>query len=270
MDIKNILTIAGSDSIGGAGIQADLKTITSYKYYGMSAITAITAQNTMGVQSSLDIEKGMLRDQLISICEDVLPDAVKIGMVANPQQVEVISEIIDKYLRDIPIVLDPVITSTSGFNLTPNATVEKMEEILFDKITLITPNIIEAGIIYGKKIEKLEEMKEAAKILYERYNTAVLIKGGHLKESKDDVLFDKAGLSVIKGENIDNENTHGTGCTLSSAITCELASGKSLYDAVFSAKKYLTGAIAFGFDIGKGRGSLYHMYNLRDKNENKL
>lgn len=268
MEIKKILTIAGSDSSGGAGIQADLKTITSYGYYGMSAITAITAQNTMGVQSSLAVGREMLFMQLKSICEDILPDAVKIGMVANPEQVEVIAEFAEKSLKNVPLVLDPVITSTSGFNLVPDDTVEKMKEILFDKARLITPNLIEAGIIYGKRVENLDEMKEAANFLYEKYGTAILIKGGHLKDSKDDVLCYDDGIFVIEGKNISNKNTHGTGCTLSSAIACELSAGKNLLDAVTSAKNYLTGAIAFGFDIGKGRGPLYHMYKLSDKNEN--
>ncbi|MEQ2400702.1 bifunctional hydroxymethylpyrimidine kinase/phosphomethylpyrimidine kinase [Peptoniphilus hominis (ex Hitch et al. 2025)] len=268
MEIKKILSIAGSDSSGGAGIQADLKTITSYKFYGMTAITAITAQNTMGVQASSPISEQMLKSQLLSICQDIMLDAVKIGMVASPGQVEVISEIAEKYFKDLPIVLDPVITSTSGFTLVPDDTLEKMKEILFQKATLITPNLIEAGIIYGKKIESLEEMKEAAEFLYNKYKVAFLIKGGHLKDSKDDVLCGREGLFVIEGKNIDNKNTHGTGCTLSSALACELAKGKSLYDALVAAKKYLSGAIAYGFDIGRGRGPLYHMYNLSDKNEN--
>lgn len=267
MNIKNILTIAGSDSSGGAGIQADLKTITSYKFYGMSAITAITAQNTLGVQSSLTINEKMLEEQLISICEDIMPDAVKIGMVANPEQVEVISNIYNKYLKNVPLVLDPVITSTSGFTLVPDNTVEKMKKILFNKSTLITPNIIETGIIYGSEISNINEMKEAAKAIYEKYGASVLVKGGHLEGSKDDVLCSDKGVDIITGKNIHNKNTHGTGCTLSSAIACELAKGKNLLDAVISAKKYLTGAIEFGFDIGHGRGPLYHMYNLSDKNE---
>lgn len=194
MGIKKILSIAGSDSSGGAGIQADLKTITSYKFYGMTAITAITAQNTMGVQASSPISEEMLKGQLLSICQDIMPHAVKIGMVASPGQVEVISEIAEKYFKDLPIVLDPVITSTSGFTLVPDDTLEKMKEILFQKATLITPNLIEAGIIYGKKIESLEEMKEAAEFLYNKYKVAFLIKGGHLKDSKDDVLCGREGL----------------------------------------------------------------------------
>lgn len=268
MEIKKILTIAGSDSSGGAGIQADLKTISAYRFYGMSAITAITAQNTLRVQDSLSLDERILREQLESICDDILPDAVKIGMLASPGQVEVIGEVIDRYLKDIPIVLDPVITSTSGFTLVPDDTVEKMKEVLFDKVSLITPNLIEAGIIFGKEIENHDDMKEAGKFLFEKYGTAFLIKGGHLEGSKDDLLCDGDGIFLIEGKNIENKNTHGTGCTLSSALACELAKGKNLFDAVRDAKKYLSGAIAFGLDIGRGRGPLYHMYNLSDKDEN--
>lgn len=268
MEIKKILTIAGSDSSGGAGIQADLKTISAYKYYGMSAITAITAQNTLGVQDSLTVDEAMLRAQLESICQDILPDAVKIGMVASPGQVELIAEVIDRYLRDIPIVLDPVITSTSGFTLVPDDTLEKMKEVLFDKVTLITPNLIEAGIIYGKEIKNHDDMKEAGKFLFEKYKTPFLIKGGHLEESKDDLLCNEDGIFIIEGKNIENKNTHGTGCTLSSALACELSRGKNLMDSVIAAKKYISGAIAFAYDIGRGRGPLYHMYNVSDKDEN--
>lgn len=263
MDIKKILTIAGSDSSGGAGIQADLKTITSYKLYGMSAITAITAQNTLGVQSSLAITDDMLREQLISICEDILPDAVKIGMIAGAGQVEVISEIIEKYLKEMPIVLDPVITSTSGFTLVPDETIEKMKELLFDKVTLITPNLDETNYLCNDKIMTLDKMKEKAKLLYNDFGCGVLIKGGHLENSKDDVLCDEKGISVIHGENVENKNTHGTGCTLSSAIACELALGNNLLNAVKGAKNYLTGAIEYGLDLGHCRGPVYHMYNLR-------
>lgn len=268
MEIKKILTIAGSDSSGGAGIQADLKTISAYKYYGMSAITAITAQNTLGVQDSLTVDEAMLKAQLESICQDILPEAVKIGMVASPDQVEIIAEVIDRYLRGIPIVLDPVITSTSGFTLVPDDTLEKMKEVLFDKVTLITPNLIEAGIIYGKEIKNHDDMKEAGKFLFEKYKTPFLIKGGHLEESKDDLLCDEDGIFIIEGKNIENKNTHGTGCTLSSALACELSREKNLMDSVIAAKKYLSGAIAFAYDIGRGRGPLYHMYNLSDKDEN--
>ena len=266
--MRTAVTIAGSDSSGGAGIQADIKTMMANGVYAMSAITALTAQNTTGVTSILNADSKFLGEELDAVFTDIYPDAVKIGMVASPGQVEVISEIAEKYFKDLPIVLDPVITSTSGFTLVPDETLEKMKEILFKKATLITPNLIEAGIIYGKKIESLEEMKEAAEFLYNKYKVAFLIKGGHLKDSKDDVLCGREGLFVIEGKNIDNKNTHGTGCTLSSALACELAKGKSLYDALVAAKKYLSGAIAYGFDIGRGRGPLYHMYNLSDKNEN--
>ncbi|WP_307494929.1 bifunctional hydroxymethylpyrimidine kinase/phosphomethylpyrimidine kinase [Peptoniphilus koenoeneniae] len=267
--VKTVLTIAGSDSSGGAGIQADLKTMTSYKLFGMSAITAITAQNTVGVQSSLTIEPDMLKAQLTSVCQDILPDAVKIGMVANTEQVKVIVEIIDKYLKEKPIVLDPVITSTSGFTLVPEETIEFMKKNLFGRSIVITPNLIEAGYLYKEKIDNLEKMKEAAKALGEEYKCGVLVKGGHLLNSKDDVLYYDSNLYVISGENVNNPNTHGTGCTLSSAIACELALGKNLLDAIKGGKNYLTGAIKYGLNLGSGRGPVYHMYNLKEiKNAN--
>ena len=280
--MKKVLTIAGSDCSGGAGIQADLKTFAAHGVYGMSVITSLTAQNTTGVYGIMNCKKGFTASQIDAVFEDIRPDAVKIGMLSSPSSVEIIAKCLSDYnIRNI--VIDPVMVSTSGASLTKSDTVLALEKHLLPLATLITPNIPEAEILSGHKITTHESCITTARDLSLKYNTAVLIKGGHavfndtmtaiIKEGKDDKLIEySTDILVCPGaepvyfesKRIDNPNTHGTGCTLSSAIASYLAKGLSLEVAVREAKKYITGAINAGLNLGKGRGPLNHLYNLEN------
>ena len=276
------LTIAGSDSSGGAGIQADIKTMSALGVYAMSVITAITAQNTTGVYGVQYVDDNMIENQLNCVLSDIFPDAVKIGMLSSPSSVEIIAKCLSDYnIRNI--VIDPVMVSTSGASLTKSDTVLALEKHLLPLATLITPTIPEAEILSGHKITTHESCITTARDLSLKYNTAVLIKGGHavfndtmtaiIKEGKDDKLIEySTDILVCPGaepvyfesKRIDNPNTHGTGCTLSSAIASYLAKGLSLEVAVREAKKYITGAINARLNLGKGRGPLNHLYNLEN------
>lgn len=259
---KKVLTIAGSDSSGGAGIQADLKTMISNGVYGMSCITAITAQNTTGVTKVLEVSPEILDEQLKCVFEDIFPDAVKIGMVSNSELIEVIVKNLKKYSAK-NIVVDPVMVTTSGSNLIKSGAVSALENKLFPIADLITPNLKEAEVLSEKKIKSKEDMLTSAKLIYEKSHVAVLVKGGHLDSSCDDLLYDGTE-NWFRGERIDNENTHGTGCTLSSAIASNLAKGNSLKDSIYMAKLYLNNLLMRKMDLGKGSGPLDHGYFISE------
>ena len=248
--MKKILTIAGSDPSGGAGIQADLKTITVYGMYGMSAITALTVQNTTGVFSVTEMSPDFVAQQIDCIFEDIRPDAVKIGMVSNAEIIRVIADRLS-YHRAENIVADPVMIATSGGRLMQDSAQEALIKSLLPLARIITPNIPEAEVLSGKKISCPEDMRKAAEIIAESLNGDILVKGGHLTESADDLLFSSGAVHWLRAPHIDNKNTHGTGCTLSSAIACGLAEGRSTQDSVIRAKEFITGAIACGLDLGK-------------------
>ncbi len=255
------LTIAGSDSCGGAGIQADIKTMTALGVYGMTAITALTAQNTTGVKGIKEVEGDFLREQLGCIFMDIYPDAVKTGMIPNAGLIEVVADSLKEHgVRKI--VIDPVMVSTSGSALIADAAIETLKNKLIPLGELITPNIPEAEVLCGHSINSVREIEEAAKSLFDAYGTAVLIKGGHGISDANDYLYGQGIERWFKSPRIDNPNTHGTGCTLSSAIASYLAMGYQLTDAVEKAKEYLTGAISANLDLGKGSGPLNHMYAL--------
>ena len=258
-DIKKILTIAGSDPSGGAGIQADIKTITAHKMYAMNISTALTVQNTIGIRDTFAIPPDFIAAQLDAIYDDIRPDAVKIGMVTNDAIARTIAEKLrEKNIQNI--VLDPVIASTSGCDLITSDTLFAMVDELLPIVDIVTPNLPEAAAITGVAITDEDSMLKAAEVLTERFPCAVLIKGGHLVESADDLLYADGKARWYKQKRIDNRNTHGTGCALSTAIACGLAAGKPLTIAVEDAKAYVTGAIRAGLDIGKGRGPLLHMW----------
>jgi len=258
--MKTALTIAGSDSSGGAGIQADIKAMTMNGVFAMSAITALTAQNTTGVRSVQETSPDILRDQIDAVFEDIFPDSVKIGMVSSPELIRVIAECLCRH-KAVNIVLDPVMVATSGAKLSTQEAVELMTAMLFPISTLITPNIPEAELLTDMSIKNREEMEAAARLLQSRYGCAVLVKGGHSVCDAADVLCSENGIMWYETERIDNPNTHGTGCTLSSAIAANLAKGNALEEAVRLAKEYLTGAIMVGLDLGKGSGPLDHAYD---------
>ena len=259
--IKKVLTIAGSDSSGGAGIQADIKTITAHRMYAMSAITALTAQNTTGVDGIMDVPAAFVGQQLDCIFTDIVPDAVKIGMVLSNEIIHVIADKLVRYGAQ-NIVVDPVMVSTSGSKLLSDEAVDALATTLLPLGTVITPNIPEAEVLCGFGIRSQNDMVEAAKQITQRYNSAVLIKGGHLVSDATDLLYASGAPRWFKSERVHNPNTHGTGCTLSSAIACNLASGKSLEESIGCAKQYLTGALKDMLNLGKGSGPLNHMYDL--------
>ena len=258
------LTIAGSDSCGGAGIQADLKTFSAFGVYGMSAITSITAQNTLGVRGIQAVLPEILKGQIDAVFEDFTIDAVKTGMLHNIDAIKVTVESIDKYQPQW-VVVDPVMISTSGSKLLQDDAIESMIDLLFPRSSIITPNIPEAEFLSGLKITSTDDMSIAAERLFEKGCRAVLIKGGHLNgERMTDQLFmkDQSPIS-FQSETIQTNNTHGTGCTLSSAIAASLALGESLPNAVRKAKEYIQNALMAGADVmaGHGHGPVNHLYN---------
>ena len=259
--MNTALTIAGSDSSGGAGIQADIKTMTANGVYAMSAITALTAQNTTGVTGIMEVTPVFLSLQLEAIFTDIYPDAVKTGMVSSGELIKTISSTLKKYNAK-NIVVDPVMVATSGAKLISDEAIEVLKAELLPLATVITPNIPEAEVLSEMKIEDEEGMIAAAKAIYEKYNCNVLLKGGHQINDANDLLYRDGGYVWFKGKRIDNPNTHGTGCTLSSAIASNLAKGENLDDAVKHAKDYISGALAYMLDLGKGSGPLAHCYNI--------
>jgi len=254
-----VLSIAGSDCSGGAGIQADLKTMSAHKIYGMSVITALTAQNTMGVTGVLDSTPEFVEQQMDAIFTDIIPDAIKIGMVSNKDIIVKIAEKLAKY-NGVNIVLDPVMISTSGSKLLSDDAIEVLKTQLIPLATIITPNILEAECLSGLSIESKKDMEKAALKIQEIYPGYILIKGGHLLDSSDDLLCIKNNFYWYPQVNIENENTHGTGCTLSSAIACNLAIGHDVKTSVQHAKTYITGALKANMNIGKGKGPLNHFW----------
>ena len=260
--MKTALTIAGSDSSGGAGIQADIKTMTANGVYAMSAITALTAQNTTGVYGIMEVTPEFLANQLDCIFTDIRPDAVKTGMVSSSALIEVIAQKLTQYKAE-NLVIDPVMVATSGAKLISDEAIETLKGKLLGLATLITPNIPEAQVLSGMDIRTAEDMERAAKAIYEAYGCAVLCKGGHQLNDANDLLYSKEGARWYQGRRIANPNTHGTGCTLSSAIASNLAKGCGLDEAVERAKAYISGALAAMLDLGKGSGPMNHMFDLK-------
>lgn len=262
--MKTALTIAGSDSSGGAGIQADLKTMTCNGVFGMSAVTALTAQNTTGVTAIMEVTPEFLREEIKDVVTDIFPDAVKTGMVSSSSLIEVIAKSIKDYdLKNI--VVDPVMVATSGAKLISDDAVETLEKKLLPLATVITPNIPEGEVLSGQKITSEKEMEDAARVINKKYHCAVLLKGGHSLNDANDYLFDGDSGTWFYGKRIDNPNTHGTGCTLSSAIASNLAKGENLKDSVKKAKDYLSGALGAMLNLGKGSGPLAHNWNINTK-----
>ena len=261
MQKHTALTIAGSDCSGGAGIQADLKTMTMNGVFAMSAITALTAQNTTGVTGIFETTPAFLAQQLDMIFDDIRPDAVKIGMVSSSGLIETIAERLARYGAK-NIVVDPVMVSTSGSALLETEAVSTLKKKLLPLALVITPNVPEAEVLSGMAIATERDMETAAKALYESYGCAALVKGGHSVSDANDLLYGPEGPVWFRGRRIDNPNTHGTGCTLSSAIAANLAKGFSLTDSVRRAKEYISGALAAMLDLGKGRGPMDHAFCL--------
>jgi hydroxymethylpyrimidine/phosphomethylpyrimidine kinase len=257
--MKSVLTIAGSDCSGGAGIQADIKTITTHRMYAMSVITALTAQNTTGVYGIEESSPDFVALQMKCVFEDIFPDAVKIGMVANADIIAVIASKLREYGAK-NIVVDPVMVSTSGGRLLEDSAEQTLKQQLLPVADIITPNIPEAEALSGISIRDARDMLDAAKLITKAVNGAVLIKGGHLENSADDLLYADGNAVWFRSEKVDNPNTHGTGCTLSSAIACNLAAGRGLDASVKNAKEYITGALKANLDLGKGSGPLDHCF----------
>ena len=260
--MKTALTIAGSDSSGGAGIQADLKTMTANGVYAMSAITALTAQNTTGVTDILESTPLFLSEQLDAIFTDIFPDAVKIGMVSSAELIAVIAAKLKQYGAK-KIVVDPVMVATSGAKLLRSDAVEALCRELLPLAAVLTPNIPEAEILSGMAITDAAGMEAAARLISEKYGCAVLCKGGHKVNDADDLLWREGAGKWFHGKRIDNPNTHGTGCTLSSAIASNLAKGYDLDASVERAKAYISGALAAMLDLGHGSGPMNHMFALK-------
>ena len=260
--MKTALTIAGSDSSGGAGIQADIKTMTANGVYAMSAVTALTAQNTTGVTDILESTPRFLSEQLDAIFTDIFPDAVKIGMVSSAELIAVIAAKLKEYKAE-NIVVDPVMVATSGAKLLRSDAVEALCRELLPLAAVLTPNIPEAEILSGMAITDAAGMEAAARLISEKYGCAVLCKGGHKVNDADDLLWQNGCGKWFHGRRIDNPNTHGTGCTLSSAIASNLAKGYDLDAAVKRAKDYISGALAAMLDLGRGSGPMDHMFALK-------
>lgn len=259
--MKTVLSIAGTDPSGGAGIQADMKTITVHGVYATTVITSLVSQNTTGVFEILDIPTSFIESQLKAVFEDIYPDSVKIGMVSSVEIIQTIGEQLKKY-KAKNIVVDPVMVSTSGDKLLKDNAVQALKDYLFPLADIITPNLREAEVLCGFKIANKEDMVKAAKEIAEFFSGYILIKGGHSQKDADDLLFHKGCEIWLTGPKINNPNTHGTGCTLSSAIASNLAKGKNMVTSVQKAKEYLTGAIGAKLKLGKGRGPLNHCYLL--------
>ena len=260
--MKTALTIAGSDSSGGAGIQADIKTMTANGVYAMSAVTALTAQNTTGVTDILEATPAFLAAELDAVFTDIFPDAVKIGMVSSGALITVIADKLTQYGAR-HIVVDPVMVATSGAKLLQDEAMDAMRQRLLPMAELLTPNIPEAEILAEMPITSPADMEKAARTIWERYGCAVLCKGGHDLNDANDLLWQNGAGRWFRGRRIDNPNTHGTGCTLSSAIASNLAKGFDLETSVERAKAYISGALAAQLDLGRGRGPMNHMFGLR-------
>ena len=261
MKLKTALTIAGSDSSGGAGIQADIKTMTMNGVYAMSAITALTAQNTTGVRAIQESTPEFLKQQIDAVFEDIYPNAVKIGMVSSSDLIRVIADRL-RYYDAQNVVVDPVMVASAGSSLIKQEAVLTLISELLPISTLVTPNIPEAQVLSGLTIKTKADMIIAAKYIGDNYHCAVLLKGGHSINDANDLLYVNGEMKWFEGKRIDNPNTHGTGCTLSSAIASNLAKGFSLAESVQRAKNYISGALAVMLDLGKGSGPMNHAFVL--------
>ncbi len=260
--MQTALTIAGSDSCGGAGIQADIKTMTANGVYAMSAITALTAQNTTGVTGIMEVTPDFLRLELDTVITDIRPDAVKIGMVSSSELIKVISETLKKYeLKNV--VVDPVMVATSGARLISEDAVGTLKECLLPLASVITPNIPESEVLAEMEIRSAEDMITAARKISDSYGIAVLCKGGHNLNDANDLLYRDGSYRWFEGKRINNPNTHGTGCTLSSAIASNLAKGMDLDTAVEKAKNYISGALSAMLDLGAGSGPMNHAFAIK-------
>ena len=262
--MRTALSIAGSDSSGGAGIQADIKTMTANGVYAMTAITALTAQNTTGVTGIMEVTPEFLAHQLDSIFTDIRPDAVKIGMVSSSALIQVIAEKLKEYKAE-NIVVDPVMVATSGSKLISDDAIETLKTCLMPLSSILTPNIPEAEVLAEMKVETEEEMILAAKKISETFHCAVLCKGGHQLNDANDLLYRDGEYKWFHGKRIQNPNTHGTGCTLSSAIASNLAKGYSMDESVKRAKDYISEALEAMLDLGKGSGPMKHCFNITGK-----
>ena len=262
--MRTALSIAGSDCSGGAGIQADIKTMTANGVYAMTAITALTAQNTTGVTGIMEVTPEFLAQQLDSIFTDIRPDAVKIGMVSSSALIQVIAEKLKEYKAE-NIVVDPVMVATSGSKLISDDALETLKTCLMPLSSILTPNIPEAEVLAEMKVETEEEMILAAKKISETFHCAVLCKGGHQLNDANDLLYRDGEYKWFHGKRIQNPNTHGTGCTLSSAIASNLAKGYSMDESVKRAKDYISEALEAMLDLGKGSGPMKHCFNITGK-----
>lgn len=262
--MKTALSVAGSDSSGGAGIQADMKTMSAHGIYAMTAITALTAQNTMGVISIQEATPDFLADQLDAVFTDIFPDAVKIGMMANAALIRVIVEKLKQY-NARHIVVDPVMVATSGSKLMQEDALDTLKHELLPLAELVTPNTPEAEVLSGMRITSAEDMVAAAKHMEQDFSCAVLLKGGHDLNNANDLLCRNGEIQWFHGRRINNPNTHGTGCTLSSAIASNLAYDMELSEAIRRAKEYISGALAAMLDLGKGSGPMNHLFDLESE-----
>lgn len=259
--MKKVLSIAGSDCSGGAGIQADLKTFAAHKLYGMSVITALTAQNTTGVTGIMEATTDFVEKQMDAVFTDIFPDAVKIGMVSSVGIIEAIAKRLEQH-RAVNIVADPVMIATSGSRLLSDDAVTALKTKLLPLADVITPNIPEAETLCGFSIHNADDMVRAGQSIGKSISSAVLIKGGHSLTNADDMLWHKGQVLWLHSPRVDNPNTHGTGCTLSSAIASNLAMGHTMEESIKRAKQYITGALEAGLNLGRGSGPLNHCYNL--------
>lgn len=259
------LTIAGSDSSGGAGIQADLKTFQAHGVFGMSAVTAVTVQNTQKVYDIQEILPKIVHDQIICLFDDIEIHAVKIGMVSSIELIQAIAKAL-KAVKPPAIVLDPVMISKSGYRLLNQGAQDALTQYLFPLAEVVTPNIYEAEALIGKKIAGVDDMKSAAIDILKLGSNKVVVKGGHLEEDRStDILYDRQEFKALESQRVETKNTHGTGCTFSSAIAANIALGKEFFEAVTLAKAYITGAIEHSLSIGKGHGPTHHFYDLYAK-----
>lgn len=262
--MKTALTIAGSDSGGGAGIQADIKAMSALGVFGMSVITAVTSQNTQEVRSVQNINLDIVRDQIEAVFDDIPVDAVKVGMLSEVEIVETVAHTLRKY-EPKHIVLDPVMLSKGGHDLLKRSAVEALINKMIPLASIITPNIPEAEVLVGSSIQTKEDMYDACLMLKEMGSHAVLLKGGHLRGDADDLYFDGMDGHWLTAKRIHTKNTHGTGCTMSSAIAANLAKGMTMLEAVKAAKKYISIAIKHSLSLGSGHGPTHHFYDLYEK-----
>jgi hydroxymethylpyrimidine/phosphomethylpyrimidine kinase len=255
-----VLAVAGFDPTSGAGVSADLKTFAAHNCYGVAAVTAITLQTTQGVHGVHCLPARIVSEQVAAIAEDIALNAVKIGMLGSAENVEAVVEVLERFTPPF-VVLDPVFRSSSGAVLLEEAGIDLLRERLLPKVTLVTPNLQEAERIAGRTVQSVEDMKAAAADIHARYGALAVVTGGHL-EKPQDLFYDGASYTVFAGDRIRSENTHGTGCAFSSAVAANLALGKPLAEAIVLAKVFVTQAIEKGHALGRGRGTLNHLYRL--------